>query len=97
MFMQTVAVALTFAWLAVPNLILVLFLCGYALWATSKNSTKHMSIAAFWQFIIWLWSGIGTAISTTAPAAMLWFPMIVVAGAMGVVYIYLAHQKRQGY
>lgn len=96
-FMGQLAATLIFPSLAVAlNGLLVMGLAGYATWSAEKNSIKHMPMGSFWLFVMWLYSGLTRALVSPDPTQLLWFPMLVVAGVLSVVYIYLSGQKKVG-
>lgn len=95
--MQTVAVIITGGLAAVPNLILVLALCGYGAWSAYTNNTKHMSLSSFWLCIAWLYSGFTRLfVASPDPTQLLWVPMIIVAVVLATVYINLSHSRKAG-
>jgi len=82
----------TIAWLTggaatfivgLPNLLLVIALCGYGVWSTQRGHFKHMGKASFMMFVVWLWSGMARLAFSPDPGRFLWFPFLVVAVIMG--------------
>lgn len=78
----------------VPNVLLVGAVCVWGVVSAVRNNVRHMSTSSFWLFVMWLWSGFSRAAFSPDPATLLWAPFIILASALGVVYIYLSGQKK---
>lgn len=84
----------TFEWLALPNTVLVAAVCIWGFVSAVKNHVSHMATSSFWVFVMWLWSGLSRLMFSPEPSMLLWAPFIILASALGVVYIYLSGQKK---
>mgnify|MGYP006195974021 CR=1 FL=1 len=83
-------------WLEIPNALVVLAFCGWAVWAAATVHVKHLSLASFWLFVLWIYSGITRLLFSPDPQMLLWSPFIVVSAALAVCYLYLSHQRKVG-
>jgi hypothetical protein len=78
----------------VPNVLIGGSISLWGVLAAGKNNIRQMSHSSFWMFIMWLWSGLSRIMFSADPSMLLWVPFIVLAAALGVVYIYLSGQKK---
>lgn len=95
--MQVGAVLLTGAWAAIPNALVVAGVCIWSARACVKNNMAHMTHSSFVLFLMWLWSGLQRVFVLSPDVAqLLWFPMVIVAVVLAVVYLYLSHARKGG-
>lgn len=83
-------------WSAFPNVLVVVPVCAWGVWAAVRNNMKHMARSSFWIGGLWSWSGILRLLVSPDPTMLLWVPFLILSAAMGVVYLYLSYQKRVG-
>ena len=89
------SLALVLSWpMGLFNFALVAPVCVWGIWTSTTNSIKRMATAAFWLFMLWLWTGLTRLFFVEGVGELLWAPFLVVASAMAIVYIYLSHQRR---
>lgn len=77
----------------IANFAIVGPVCLWGIWSSSTNKMKHMSRSSFALFLIWFWSGLMRLLIAPDPTMLLWVPFLVVSACMGVVYLYLSHQR----
>lgn len=82
--------------LALPNAVIVIPICLWAMWSAVRSNQKHMARSAFWLSLLWCWTGLMRLIIVPGVGELLWIPFLVVSAAMGIVYLYFAYHRKVG-
>jgi len=83
-------------WTKLPNVMIISSLSFWSMFSVRNKDVKNMARSSFWLAMTWLWSGLARLFLAPFPGQLLWVPFIIIAFTLGVVYIYLSHEKKRG-
>lgn len=76
----------------IPSVVLTLGLALYSMWTVKTNEYKHMARGALAMHFVWMFSALSRAVVSQYPFQLLWVPFLIVALAMGIIYLHMSKE-----